>query len=248
MAVLGVAGCASGPLDATGQALFDAGYKSFQDGRYREADEKFSAVIKRSPTTWALSEVYYFRGLSRLKLNRRPEAKQDFRAGATVYGRELTQVYSAVALANLEYEEGNDPAAVRIYRQALDHKVKGLPADYILYRLGVSLQRLGKWGEADDCFAELVSKYPQSSLAADARRRFQTTYFTVQVGAFADRANAQKTADRLRAEGYPVTLSVSVAAGKTLHTVCAGRYATYREAALAADVLKAKGYPALVKP
>lgn len=248
LAAAATTGCVRGPLDKQSEEMFLAGHRSFVDGDYRSADQKFSEVISRNPTSWALSEVHYFRGLARLRLGRRTEAKEDFRRGASLYGRELTQVYSAAALANLEHEEGNDTVAVHLYRQVLEHPVHGLPVDAVMYRLAVSLQRLGQWTEADELLAKLITEHPASSWAAAGRGRFQAAGFTIQVGAFADRRNAEAMADKVRAEGLPVAMGVAAVGGKTLHTVRVGKFKTYREAADAANDLRAKGYPALIKP
>jgi len=243
----GAAGCARGPLDKPSQTLFFAGYRSFQAGDYGTADRRLSEVITRNPTSWALSEVHYLRGLARLKLGRRAEAKEDFRKGAALYGRELTQVYSAVALANLAYEEGNDATAAYLYRQAVEHGDKHLPMDAMLYRLAVSLQRLGRWAEADDVLARLLSEHRDSSLIAYARTRFRARGFTVQAGAFADRTNAESLAAKLRRDGFQVRLPPP-SGDKMLHAVCVGRFQTYAEAAHAAESLRDKGYSALIKP
>jgi TolA-binding protein len=243
-----VPGCAKGPLDRDSQALFTAGHERFLAGDYRAAEQKFGQVIAGNPTSWALSEVHYFRGLARLKLGRRSEARNDFRKGATLFGRELTQVYSAVALANLEYEEGNDATAAHLYGQALEHRVKGLPIDRVLYRYAVSLQRLGRWAEAEDALCELISDHGDSPLAAAAGRRFHVDAFTVQVGAFANPANARALAEKVRREGYAVTVSPTGPIEKRLNAVCAGRFSTHREAEAAAARLRARGYEALVRP
>lgn len=253
-AVATAAGCSKGPLNKEGRRLFWVAHKNLEQGRYQEANRDFTQVIARNPNSWALSEVFYFRGLTRLRMGHRSEAKADFRQGASRYGRQLTQVYSAVALANLEYEEGNDPLAVHLYKQMLKGDLGQTPVDAVLFRLGVSLQRLGLWREADDTFAHLIDKYGDSDLRPAARRRFQASFFTVQVGAFVDRRNARSLAAKLRARKWPVT--VGVAAGrtarmgkdKTYHTVSVGRYRTYLDARAVARKLKAKGHSVVIKP
>jgi tetratricopeptide (TPR) repeat protein len=247
-AALATTGCTPGPLSRQGHETFLAGHGRFQAGDYRDAESQFTRVIRTNPSSWALSEVYYFRGLSRLRQGKTVEAKADFRQGATRYGRELTQVYSAVALANLEYEAGNDAVAAHLYSQAADHPVRGLPMDAVLYRLSVSLQRLGRWDEADRRLAQLINDHSDSPMAAAARRRFQATFFTVQVGAYGEKRNARAMADKLRGAGWPVSTSIVARGGKTLHTVCVGRYRTHGEASAAASRLKVQGYSALVKP
>lgn len=243
-----VPGCTGGPLSSADRQIFLDAHQNFQRGNYSAAEAKLSQVIRKNPTSDALSELYYFRGLTRLRLDRRNEAREDFRHGAKAYGRELTQVYCAVALANLEYEDGNDTSAASLYAQALDHPVKDLQTDAILFRLAVSLQRLGRWDEADRRLAKLLSDHGDSTFVPLARRRFQATHFSVQAGAFADRGNAEALANKIRPEGYPVSLAVTESGGKVLHAVIVGRFRTYAEASAAAARLRAKGHTALIKP
>jgi TolA-binding protein len=240
-------GC-GGPLSQADHQLFLDAHRNFQSGNYAAADAKFTQVIGRNQSSDALSELCYFRGLTRLKQGRRAEAREDFRRGATARGRELTQVYSAVALANLDFDDGNDASAANLYSQALDHQVKDLQTDAILYRLAVSLQRLGRWDEADRRLAKLLSDYDDSPFAAAARRRFQATHFAIQAGAFASRSNADTQAAKIRTEGYPVTVTVSEGGGKVLHVVTVGRFRTYAEASSAATRLRGRGYTVTIKP
>jgi len=247
-ALAAAAGCAKGALNKEGQRLFTVGYDSLQQGRYPDADRNFTRVIAGNPNSWALSEVFYFRGLTRLRMGRRTEAKTDFLQGASHYGRKLTQVYSVVALANLEYEEGHDTMAVNLYKRALARDLGEVPVDAVLFRLAVGLQRLGHWREADDTFAHLIDKYGESELRTAAQRRFQASFFTVQVGAFADRRNARSLAGKLRAEKWPVVVGLVAGKDKTLHTVSVGQYRTYLDARAVAEKLKAKGHSVVIKP
>ena len=240
-------GCGGALSDADRQVFLDA-HQNYQRGSFSAADAKFTQVIRKNPTSDALSELYYFRGLTRLQLARRNEARDDFRRGATAYGRELTQVYCAVSLANLDYEDGKDASAVSLYSQALDHPVKDLPIDAILYRLAVSLQRMGRWDEADRRLAKLLSDHGNSTFAPLGRRRFQATHFSLQAGAFSSRGNAEVLAGKIRPMGYPVSLAVTESKGKMLHTVIVGRFRTYAEASTAAARLRAKGHTAMIKP
>ncbi len=246
--LLAVGGCTPPLLNKNDDKVFTSGYDDYQAGRYKDADRKFSEVVADNPQSAALSEVYYFRGLTRLQESRRNEARADFQAGATHYGRELTQIYSMTCLANMEYEDGHDQQAVPLYRTVLEHPVPGLPTDKILYRLGVSLQRLGRWNEADETFARLLKDHSDSPLAAEARIRTQADSFTLQAGAFTDRAKAATLAARLRQDGYPVVLAVVAAGGKTFHVVNVGHYHTAAEAQAASTRLAGKGYHCIMRP
>lgn len=54
--------------------------------------------------------------------------------------------------------------------------------------------------------------------------------YTIQVGAFADFANAQKCSSRFSARGYQTTIIVETVNRKKLHTVQVGSFATMAEA------------------
>jgi tetratricopeptide (TPR) repeat protein len=243
------AGCNEQPLSTEGERLFRTGHKDYQEGRYAQADQNFSQVIQRDAQSWALSEVHYFRGLTRLSLNRRDDAKSDFARGASRKGRHVAQVYCAIALANLEHEDGNDARAVHLYQQILRQNSLGdVPVDAVLYRHGVSQQRLGRWSEADETLARLIHKHPDSTLRDAAQRRFQSAFFTVQVGAFADPRSAETMAAKLRQAQWPVRISVAAEKGRTLHKVTVGRYQTYAQVASAAASLKQQGYSGMIVP
>jgi cell division septation protein DedD len=49
-------------------------------------------------------------------------------------------------------------------------------------------------------------------------------YFSIQVGAFSSKRNAEKLADRLRGKGYSVYIIVSSSDKKTLHKVRVGKF------------------------
>lgn len=243
------AGCNQQPLNAEGERLFRVGHKDYEQGRYSQADKSFTQVIDKNPQSWALSEVYYFRGLSRLSMGQRKEAKDDFARGASRKGRLVAQVYCAIALANLEYEDGSDARAVHLYQQILRQDgLDDVPVDAVLYRLGVSQQRLGRWSDADETLAKLIHEYPDSTLREAAQRRFQAAFFTVQVGAFADRRAAEALAEKLRQAQWPVRISVAAEKDKTLHKVTVGRYQTYAQALSVAGTLKQQGYNILIVP
>jgi cell division septation protein DedD len=54
--------------------------------------------------------------------------------------------------------------------------------------------------------------------------------FTVQVGAFSTRANAEELKTRFERESYTSTISTVVSNGKTLHKVWVGEFTTYDRA------------------
>ena len=243
-----LAGCGHTYLSANSQASLSQARSDLDAGRLPEAERQLSALISANGASSVLSELHYLRGVARQKQGRYLEARQDFTLGATSRGTRQTQVFSAVALANMDFEEGCDAPAISLYRQALDSNVRDLPIDLMLLRLGVALQRQGRWTEADDIFARLISQYPKSPLVPQARQRFEATAFTVQAGLFVDRRNADALAANLRSRNFPVSQSVTLSDNRTAYLVNVGRFRTFDEARATAQRLQAVGVAGVIKP
>lgn len=241
-------GCPPRPLGAGDQTIFDQAQADLEAGRLTEAESRLSALIKANGDCNVLSELYYLRGVVRQKQGRDAEARHDFRLGATSRGIRKTQIFSAVALANMDFEAGRDASAISLYRQAIEIDMSDLPNDVILLRLGVALQRQGQWAEADDVLSQLISQHPRSPLAAQAQQRFQATAFTVQAGLFTNRSNADSLAANLRSRGFPVSQTVTVSSGRTAYLVNVGRLRTFAEARQMAQRLQAAGVEGVIKP
>ncbi len=71
----------------------------------------------------------------------------------------------------------------------------------------------------------------------DSAQKDAPPLFTIQAGAFADRANAERLRERLRRRFEPVDI-VSSSASPPLHRILVGRFGDLREAEAAADSLR----------
>jgi hypothetical protein len=98
---------------------------------------------------------------------------------------------------------------------------------WALYRSGLSQQRLGWFKQADDTFTTVKQDYPNSEAASRAITRVGARAFYVQIGAYADPANAKKVADGLSREGFPAG---TVPEAQSRHIVRVGPAATYADA------------------
>jgi len=74
---------------------------------------------------------------------------------------------------------------------------------------------------------EQTKKEPEPASRENA---FQDQGYTIQVGAFADFANAQKCSSRFSSRGYQTAIIVETVNRKKLHTVQVGSFATMAEA------------------
>ncbi|HUU93841.1 MAG TPA: tetratricopeptide repeat protein [Phycisphaerae bacterium] len=240
------AGCASG--SQADRAAFDSGYAALEAGRWQEAVDGFTRYLRSDPTSAHRGEVYYYRGQALVHLNRRTEAKTDFVRAIGAEPRPPIDQFVRVAIGNLYYEEGSDVKAIEHYTKVISDPDKDVPVPSVLLRIGVSLQRLGKWSLADSYLGHLVEKYPGTPSAGQALRRLHADAFRVQTGAFASMTTAARQAQQVRAAGFETRLGRTSKGGQALSTVQVGRAGTYAEAAVLAQRVRQAGFETLIVP
>jgi tetratricopeptide (TPR) repeat protein len=230
------------------KAAFDAGYAAFEAGQWQRAVEEFSRFLRSNPAMEARGEVYYYRGECYVHLKNRREAMDDFERAIGAGARPPIDSFARVAIGNLYYEDGNDAKAAEAYAEALRKPPKELPLEAVALRMGVSLQRLGRWEMADKYFAYLLDRYPDSPGAPEARRRIHATCFAVQIGAYVSMSTAQGEAARARAAGFQPRLVQTARGSQTLNAIQVGRARTYVEATVLARQLGRAGFQTLIVP
>jgi hypothetical protein len=164
-------------------------------------------------------------------------------------------------------KEGAD--AARIYQSIVDNFPRSTYADASLYKVYQFYYALGLYRTAELKMAQLKRDYPSSrylrqggqetgalaeeidstrvpapavapSVRPSEPAPAAPTAFSLQVGAYGARENAEKQKEIFAAKGYPVELITKVRESKTLHVVLVGRYTTYEEAkAKGAEIKKA---------
>jgi TolA-binding protein len=248
--LVGAAGiCGCGPTKkAEDQAAFDDGFTAFQAGQWQRAADGFTRYLRASPQSPQRGEVYYYRGEAMAHLGRRQDALADFRRAIVAQPPQPIEAFARVAIGNIYYEAGDDAKAVEAYSEALRGPQDQLPMDSLLLRVGVSLQRLGNWTSGDKYLGMLIDRYPDSSWAAEGRRRIRVGGFSVQTGAFASLAAAQAEAERLRAAGFRPILADAKRGTQVLHSVRVGKVRTYLEATYLVGQLTGAGFSALIVP
>ncbi len=249
VAVAGAVGCtAAGQRTDPYQRHFDLGYEAYRSGRWQAAADNFTHYLQAYPSSPHRAEAYHFRGLARVKLERRQEALNDFDRAVRSPASQNIRSLAYVAMGNLYYEDGRDADAVSAFERGLRVPAPEVPEDRVLLRLAISLQRLGRWREADGYLARAISRYPGSAAAGEARRRYHVNAFAVQTGAFASRRRADEEAQRLQRAGFRPRTGTVRHEGQTLHTVQVGRAHTYAEARTLAQQVNQAGFAAMVVP
>ena len=226
-----LSGC-QGAISPEGRRLLataDAAYRRGDDAAAIQASSRFLQV---HPRLEEAGEAHYLRGVSRLRSKDAVGGKADLLAAVKLAKRQDLLALAHVKLGELAYGADDMPQAESHYRSALEQARPGAPpADEAMYRLGCVLQRLGRWGEADQHFDRLIYLFEGTEAAKRAQGRVRAVRWSVQAGAFEKGSTA--AAERLSADLNRTGLfgktrvDVELRQGRLMRLVRVGSYQTY---------------------
>ncbi|HUU59920.1 MAG TPA: SPOR domain-containing protein [Phycisphaerae bacterium] len=204
------------------------GKDAYTGGEDTAVIRNMDAFLKDYGESARADEAYYYRARSRYRLKDYRGAKADILETLARTRHEAIRASSLIVLGDVGYDTGDMPLAEQNYREALALAPQAsAPADYVLLRLGVVLQRRGKWDEADRQFDRLDYVFPGSDLSRLAARKVRATAWTVQVGAYQRRAGAEAGAAKFRAQRFTPEIRPARNGGQPFFVVCVGRFRTY---------------------
>lgn len=228
---IGLAGCGEEPMTVESVSLLRAGKGAYETGDDRRSINRLDAYLTRFERTTGADEAYYYRGLAHYRLGETDAARQDFTTAAARTSRPDLRARANLALGDLAYEVADMASAEQMYRLAVDDLDRSKPpTDHALYRLGASLQRQGRWTEANVVFDQLIGDFWDSALADRARRRIRASGWTVQAGAFRTRDRADALAADLRGGPVEPFIVPESVGGELYYLVRVGRFRTYETA------------------
>ena len=207
--------------------------RQFEAGQYETAEEGLSRFLQDRRGRDEAGAAHYLRGLCYRQAEpvKNDLAAQDFeRAIELADGAEVRQLAQA-ALGHVRFEKRDYAGAIEQYTAVLAEPVaQDAGADTVLYRLGVSLQNVGRWGEADVHLSRCLGEFAQSSYAGLAQKRFGARRFCVQLGAFGNLDGASKRVKELERRGVKADWSATRGEGKLSYVVRTGRYDSLNQA------------------
>jgi len=208
-----------------------SGKAAYAAGNNEEAIVRMDAFLQQNAKSSRADEAFYIRGLARYSLKQYPPAKSDLQAALDSADSRELRAKAALALGDLGYDTNDMPSAEAMYASALNNLDRGVPpADHACYRLGQSLQRQGKWEQADLQFSRVLHFAPGSELAKRAAKLIHCRAWTVRAGSFAGRGNAESSAAELRKEKLPVEIKVDMSNGAAQYLLNVGRYSSCEQA------------------
>lgn len=245
---LSCAGCVELPQPA--QEKLKLAEKDYRSRDYRSATGKLDEILKDFPEYKQSAEAYYLRAECRIATNNKLGAASDLRKAVALSNDPRLTADAHASAGTLAYEAGNMSEAASHYAEALKKLPEKPPADQIRYNYGVTLMRQGDWKKARVQFGIVFQRYPGSTLAGNARDKFEWPfdYFVIQCGAFRDRPSAEKLSTKLQGSGLATRVESRQRAGETVYIVCVGSYPRYDLAADALRSVRAKSSAAVIVP
>lgn len=250
-----VAGCTpkdGGPRPSRRQELA-GGYAAFDQRRYDEAIAAAERVLAEDAIGPGSAEALYLQGrVHEQKAQDAPSpshAREQLRTARAVYQRALAtkppqplEAYLRAGLANTSYFLEDYLTAAREWAAAYPHINEPEAKAWVLYRAGLSEQRQGRFTQADRYFAEVQQLFGGTEQARRASAHQGAAGFYVQVGSFANNANADHTSGMLKAQGYSPVKATDPSGRQS---IAVGPVKTYAQAKVVKDRLSAQ-YPGAV--
>ena len=242
------AGC-DGTLGPQGKELLSAGSAAFHRAEYEDSVRYLDTFLKDHGKSRGADEAYFVRGLAKYKLKDRPGAASDLKEALNRTKLDHIRVHALNALGDLAWDRNDMALAESMYRQALANvKEDQRPADHSHYRLGCVLQRQGAWDDADLQFDRVIHFFGNSELGKLAARHVRCRAWTIQAGAYRQKALADAEAKRFQTENLPANVQSATDRGQLLFLVHVGRYPTYPQAGSALEIVKRHNADAYVTP
>ncbi len=255
LAALGLLGCTQmGTTTPEQNQELSAAYQALEQGEADLAIQRADDFLHEQPGGPGSAEAMYIKGRAyeRMTASNPAQAAHDLAEARSAYEDALemnpsikTEGYIRASLANVAFFQ-DDFLTVLDQAKLAQNKIDSpnIQAE-LLFRCGVSQQRLGRFPEADQTFDQLQLKFPDSPPAQQARQYEGIRSFFVQLAIYDSAASADSAADSLRTTGQTFTQRAD---GHGRIALDAGPYDTYATAKDACQKFAVRYPQALVVP
>ncbi len=212
----------------------DEAIRLFNSAQFDRAREIFIEVVKDENNP-RIAEAYYYLG----RLSIVPDS-------ALLYYTKVINDYPESRYADISYLEiAKSSIAREKYKNAivtLNELLRKFPdtnlKDEIFFWLGVSYMSSGEQEQGIGILQNLRKMFPKSLWSERAASIIPTKqppeatkeYYTVQVGSYRNRANAEKHAAQMTEKEFDVQIVEALVKGNTYYRVWVGKFSTIEEA------------------
>ncbi len=210
--------------------------------------EEGARILSFEPLSPERDLVYYYMGLSNMKLGNFSEARNDFQIILKNFNTSKFKERANLALADTYFLEENYAQANTIYEGLKEGSHSDILSQ-VYYKLAQANMKLGNWQKAKTYLEKLKNDFPLSFEASLAKNiSFSEEFFTVQVGSFVDSAKAKKLCDELKAKGLDSYIVEGSLQGRAFYRVRVGKFSSYSEAKELEQKLSTQNYPTKIFP
>ncbi|MGD0335919.1 MAG: SPOR domain-containing protein [Candidatus Omnitrophota bacterium] len=227
----------------------------FLNADYKAAILEGEKLLAGAKDSSGLDELYYLLGLSYLKDGNYLRASDIFEIMLYEIKPNRFKEEAKLALGDT-YLLRKEPGKAQEYYLAL---LQANPATklraQLYYRLSKTGFDTGNAQQGAQYREKLKKEFPSDVEALTNqdicyldKNTSSGTFYTVQVGYFANPSNARNLTQELASKGYPAYTEEAFIGGKHYYRVMVGKSAVRRDTAILADKLSAQGYPTKICP
>lgn len=211
--------------------------------------------LRESPTGPGAAEAYYLRGraLEQMPTPSRAQSMANLAAARTAYEQALARnpsrtlrTYTRASLGNVAFFQDDYATAANAFSLAYTDLEDANSRAWALYRTGLSLQRLGRFEDADRTFAEVRRRYPDTTQARRAAEVAGARAFHLRIATYSTPGAAERATADLRRQGFRGIDTIRVASGSLVLRI--GPYPTYTSARAAQAQLASRFPDAMIMP
>ncbi len=223
---------------------------AFLRKEYGQVAAKTQDLLSHSGGSVPKDDLLYLQGVSCLKLRDLEMTRSALNRLLADYPNSRWVAQASLALGDAYLAAGEPQKALEIYQKLLsDQRAEPLKPQ-VNFRLGQAQRELGLWDKAKESLQSVAAQAPKSSEAAQAKDLLEKEdfYFSVQVGAFSSKGNAQRLKAEMERRGISAEVSEALMQGRRFYRVRVGRFGSRQEAQQQEQRLRADGFPAKVVP
>jgi tetratricopeptide (TPR) repeat protein len=210
-----------------------AGYQALRQGQADAAIDRADEYLRERSHGPGVAEAYYLkgRGYELKTASNRDESKRNWVEARTAYAYGLNenpapQLEASIraGLSNVAFFMDDYPTAFAEASKAYSLTNSPETQSVLLYRMGVSQARMGRFTEADDTFALVQQRYPGSPMARRAQEHQGVRNFYLQLATYGTAEGADRAIESLKSSGLALSKRAEVGGHVVVN---AGPFATY---------------------
>lgn len=223
--------------------------ENFLSGNYKSAIIEGEKILAGSGSGGELEELYYILGLSYLKDGNYLRAADIFEIILSELKTTRFKAQSRLGLADSNFLRNNFEKAKAAYLELLGGNDAVFLKASIYYRLSQCEAKLGNAIGAKAYIEKLNTEFPDNfETGLENPSQPGDFYYSVQVGSFINKANAESLMRKLQAKGYAAFVEEGISAGAAIYRVKSGKLFNRNEAVGLEAKLSAEGYPTKICP